>query len=207
MLFQTKTRVMAADLVNRARLGDQNAIAGIAVCKHYADLGEKKFVKLRKAVREYIEAHPVEDEGTQIGEEVLEAVRTLKDTVQKGEDGAQETCAVLLVLPNGGSEALCMGATVLADGPPLTDQRIRKIGRNIQDEGRRGLFFRSAGAVPLCVPMVPVILEMGREEDRVGQSVIQAGRCVAMARGFQCMRVPNFPLTHLDPTFAWEFGD
>src|ERR1700723_728530 len=150
----------AADVVVRARDGDQNAMGMIAEVRKQAlacnEISRMGF----EAIREYIEKNPTA--GNRVATEFdcvigAEGVRVLRDlksiasttrspmgSETNSEQDQRETimtCLILLKLPKvGGERTLNAGTVALANGPKLTEARIRQIGEGIKDENLRSFF-------------------------------------------------------------------
>ena len=112
---------------------------------------------------------------------------------------ARDTCIIVLALPTvGGERALNAGCVLLANGPKLTDARIRQIGDAIKDENMRSFFYQYI--VNYCPssadPNLPPNLD----------AIAKAGRVVGQARALQIARLPNAPVGLISPNVGWELG-
>jgi hypothetical protein len=206
----------ARDLVIRARSGDQNAMGMIAEIRKKAATGHAKAKAGFEAIHAYIRKNPTAenkariDKDSTIGSEASGVLRDLHRNVKRsgssmGAEGdatseAAQTCYMLLALPKMGGERALNAATVtLANGPQLTDGRIRAIGNAIPNEDARRLLFKFI--IAYCVN--------GQEEDMPAQLLpyVKAGQCIGQARTLQMLRMPATPIAKLNSLTAYELGE
>lgn len=205
----------AEDLVVRSRNGDQNAMALINEVRKAAARGNVKAQMGFEAIKTYIEKHPTEEtkkhlqkEGT-IGAEARQVLKDLRKVTTKTkksifgvespatDSDPKDICIIILALPTvGGERALNAGCVLLANGPHLTDTRIRQIGEAITDPQLRAFFYQN-------------IVNYSPSDDHMPASlnaIAKAGKVVGQARMLQIARLPNTSLSIISPQVGWELG-
>jgi hypothetical protein len=206
----------ARDLVIRARSGDQNAMGMIAEVRKKAATGNAKAQAGFAAIHAYIKKNPSSENkvhierDSKIGGEAADILRHLHRSVKRtdsrlGAEGSADnepvqTCYMLLAIPTVGGERALNAATVtLANGPQLTDSRIRAIGDGIPNEQARSLLFKYI--IAYC--------SNGSEDDLPSQLLpyVKAGQVIGQARTLQMMRMPSTPLAKLNDQTAYELGE
>ena len=188
----------AKEVVERARAGDQNAMGMIAAVRDSAIKGSPRARESQRAILEYIRSHPVQVADafvhSHIGEDAKQALAMVRRR------GPVLGLVALFVLAEDGPDAMLTGSTILANGPPLTNPRVAAIGEAIEDDDERRLFY--AG---VCFKRItPKFLHLCKPEKR---PIVNAGKCVGMARSIQQVRLPNSKLGAFSPAVAWEHGE
>lgn len=187
----------ARALVERARLGDQNAMAMIAQVRESALKGSPRAKIAQAVILEQVKRHPVKGpkgEASVMGEDAQNAVSILR------EKGPVIGLVALFVLCDDGPDAVLAGSVTLANGPALDDERIKTIGAAIEDADVRKAFYYGV-AKPQEVGRVIKSLTSD------AQAYLLAGRCVGMARAIQLVRMPGSSLSAFSPQVGWEFGE
>src|SRR5579859_1722971 len=177
---------VSAEIGERARLGDQNAMATIAAVRASAKKGSKKAIAALKAIIAYLKAHPIKmvskpvvfgvDEG--IGLTALQTVPT----------------SATQILPTLRSfDAILCAIVLLANGPLLTTPAINGLASTIEGEEQQSMFRLGAATAGKVQPVDPFS---------------KAGCIVGQARKIQAVRmgVPG-SLGRFSPGAAWELGD
>lgn len=195
-----------ADLVLRARAGDQNAMGMIDSVRRSAASGSPRAKTAFGLLKAYIEANPVTKATPRLGPapvahatmgaEAREAVAELRDR------GPVVGILALLALPFlGGPDAFSAGVATLANGPPLTANRIGTIGQGLDEHGRRyfytGVHYHGHDGCILA-RMCPTTEEKG---------LLHAGRCVGIAKAIQDVRKPGSRISNYAPLAGWEHGE
>jgi len=189
-------------LVERARLGDQNAMGLITRIKEQADKGVKRAILSQEAVNHYIQTHPSHGHGfTAMRKDkpgrfniyaLLRAASKERDVTTFAGDIADLTLKV--TDPTA-------AAVAMADGCSMTRERMIAIAKLMGEEKEQKLFF-------YCVKctngrtMRALVQELPKE----AKSVVRAGQAVGMARKIQGIRSGKMPLARLSPMVAWELG-
>jgi hypothetical protein len=189
----------AKALVERARLGDQNAQAMIFAVRLSAEKGSPRAQEAAKAIYEVLKNGSATPKQL-TSEFAAEPLRELKAKVAQarkiaiGEDdgNAEEVdCDVLRLLCSlermGGVDAMVVGAVILANGAELTDTRVKEISSALNEESEAlfayGLAFPCAGTT---------------------SEICRAGQCVGHARTLQMARKRDTPITPFSPTAGKE---
>lgn len=181
LIERNKMREAARELVERARLGDQNAMAMISCVREQAEQGNKRARTSFRLLKEYIEKHPSSD-GHYSPESGL--MKTLGENV--GDDAAISAWAP------GVSDSY-VAAVVVAGGPPLTKDRVSSIGAHFGEDAE---VYMLAVCSPfrLCPP-------------EVNPSAYNAGCVVGIARKIQGVNSGKFPVSAISPMAGWELGE
>jgi phage tail protein X len=195
----------AADLIERARCGDQNATAMIIEIRKAALKGSDKAQVGFDLLKRLVAANPVkparnlDGSEAQIGEEAYEALHMLAHR------GPILALAALVALPDmGGEKGITAAAVVLANGPRVISKRlVSEIGSGIEEHVYRRCFFYGVKA---C----------GHDGRKVAREVrgagdadlfIHAGRCVGLARAIQRVRAPGSSIARFNRAAGWELGE
>jgi hypothetical protein len=188
-------------IVVRARNGDQNAAAHIALIREGMLRGEKAHQKQFNDIIAYIEANPMEGSGLPGNRVSKEAASVLGQIrrILNGSGQAQDTsslCAWLIYLPSvGGNRAMDVAALFLANSRELCDGTLTAYANAIRDEGARAVFCE---ALLDCVDDCEVL-----EED---QAFLYAGRALGRARAIQRVRDPSNPIDVYSQRGACDYG-
>jgi hypothetical protein len=205
----------AGDLVQRARLGDQNARAEIACIVE--DSKKSPRAKLfADAIDKYINKHPIKSSFTmakpaiQALKQSVHAVRPVTDvssvpnpddpnsTTVSSEDvdnfGIEMDTNILKILtclePLGGEEALTVGSVVLANGDFLDDSRISQLAGPLNEDVAKEFLFG--------------VENLHCEPDTM---FVRAGQVVGHARLLQITRLPDTPIAPFSEIAGKEFGE
>lgn len=201
----------AGDLVQRARLGDQNA-RGEIVCIVEDSKVSPRAKLFANAIEKYIDAHPVKSSFSMakpmlqtlkmnvhaIKPEAPPPVEPTEDNPNPEEPvdnfGFETDTRIVKALtclePLGGEEALIVGSVVLANGDFLDDSRINQLAAPLTEDAAKHFFF---GVENMYVEPESVF--------------IRAGQVVGHARLLQVTRLPDSPVTPYSPIAGKEFGE
>jgi len=186
----------ARDVVERSRLGDQNAVAIIRDVAKNAAAGSPKAKTAYAYIEDYIKAHPAPskfsaEDGQKLG--VLKAL---------DKNHPRVVVPVLMSLPESGNTDLINTASVmLAQTKPWNTNKVKAVagcfdGENLEifrfgfESGSNSKHLRQATA-----QMAPA---------QIG--VLCCGHCVGMARKLQLARLPQVPVSILGDMIGWEMG-
>jgi len=185
----------ASSLVRRARMGDQNAMGMLQTIAHDAEQGSAKARESLALIKSYIQANPPKvDESVSFGEEMVAKKAT--SVLVKRQDAPP--FVAIFFLSVGGDKAIMGGAIILANGPPLTNERIRDIVCSIENPEIRKCvytaiaFFNRVAGAKLPGNALPYA---------------RAGECIGLARGLQKVRQPGAKVSKFDPMVGWELGE
>jgi len=188
----------AKEVVERARAGDQNAMAMIVMVRDQAIQGNEKARESQRAILEYIRKNPVQVADafahSHVGEDAKQALAYVSKR------GPVLGLIALFIIGSDSPDAMLNGSIILANGPRLTNPRISAIGSAIDNDDERRLFY--AGVCFKRIP--PNLLQRCVPEQR---PIINAGKCVGLARAIQEVRAPDSSLTKFSPVVGWEHGE
>jgi len=188
----------AKEVVERARAGDQNAMAMIVAVRDSAIQGSEKAQRAQREILEYIRKHPMQVADTFAHSHVGDDAKQALAYVSKR--GPVIGLVALFIIGSDSPDAMLNGSILLANGPALTNPRISAIGSAIEDDDERRLFY--AGVCFKRIP--PTLLQQCIPEKR---PIVNAGKCVGLARAIQEVRAPNSSLSKFSPVVGWEHGE
>ena len=190
----------AADVVQRARQGDQNAMAVLTMVTDAAKGGDERAKVSYKALRSYAEKHPV-SKTVNFGIEKQAPVTKMLSEATKTEHENHYSSAVAglggLVAKNSPG---CM-IVILADGPSLlgqTNPRVEGILVGLpNDEMRSACLFglQSPGLTGGAC----------RDNPHLSDAYMM-GYCLGIARRMQAVK-NGAPISALSPSAGWELGE
>lgn len=184
----------ARDLVDRARRGDQNAMA---LLQRVGEESRKGVARARVAegiIRAYI-AHTPPTRRTpapQFTGEIIEGLKT--DTTFK------QAIFYALACENGEDAVI----VALANGPILfIDAQLLEIGNSYfgSDTETEGFFYG------VRYPHEDHVHRIAQLLPPEAHTPYALGRCVGAARAIQALRVGEGRIQHLSPAAAWELGE
>jgi hypothetical protein len=184
----------AKQLVERARSGDQIAMALITEAKRAAEAGSARAKAAIAALTAYVKAHPVVH-GDAFGAEEQQKVQELKNK------GPISAFPALLAIPKSGPTAVLGATAALANGGTLTSKRVDDIASLLDEPFDQTIFIY---AVFNCSRD---LRPLARELRAFQRQILQAGRCVGMARRIQMVRSGAAPVLALSPEASWELGE
>ncbi len=185
----------AAQLVERARLGDQNAMALMKQIGENAKKKQPRALKAYSALMVYIKANPVTKEMT-FGEEVESD--NIADDIHTA-FGAEDYCEVVfskvpdLALRNINKAIVC-----LANGPSLLpdDEHFKTVRESLSPEDEKAFMLGYKHGV--------------KELDDVPEQFhcpFLLGHVLGTARRIQAVRLPKVPVSVLSPQVGMELGE
>lgn len=188
----------AKEVVQRARAGDQNAMAMIVAVRDSAIQGSQRAQEAQRAILDYIRANPVSVTDvfthSHVGDDAKQALAVVKRC------GPVVGLVALFVIAEDSPGAMLSGSIILANGPQLTNPRISSIGSAIEDDNERKLFY--AG---VCFKRLPPAFAQRCVPQ--AQPIINAGKCVGLARSIQEVRQSQSSLSKFSPIVGWEHGE
>lgn len=197
----TKTEILSKvpELVNRARQGDQNAMAMIAQVREASLKGSPRAKIAFEGLTEYIKMNPAQPKAVMagFGAEVVEALQIVDP---KNPTPPEAVPTALAVLPNGGKKAVDAGSILLASGPPISSQMISAMGQGIHPAARRIFYFCIAKCGSGANKMVA-------EAPAGLKTLAMAGRCVGYALKIQMVRLPESIISQFSKMAGWELGE
>jgi len=202
-----KLKAIAQELVNRAREGDQNAMALIRRTSDSAGRGSRKAKNAYTMIMSYIREHPIVSipehalpKHDKVSGEVADAIGCLCDHMSADWIDNPQNLGYVFALPSGGNAGLMAGAVILADGPDLTDERIYNLGAHILNDNERNTFYEG-----VSVGSKENGSQRGFTLSPEDKRVFNVGRAVGTARSIQIVRKGG-DLAHHNECMAWELG-
>lgn len=196
---QTQLETASAGLVERARVGDQNAMAMLHEVSIAAKGGNAQAMAALQTIKSYINSHPVTSIS---GEETVaddQAARKLNHFTQT-EDLAQYVKALLIIVP--AIQNSDKAAVVLSHGPDLwaCAERLAAIASAFQNDSQKKAFALGVANSGNTEQIMSFGSEMGAED---GQA-LNIGYCVGIARRIQAVRRPDMSIAIISKAAANE---
>jgi hypothetical protein len=183
----------AEELVRRARLFDQNAMAMIAAVRANAMKGDKTARSGIDAIMHYIKKNPVK---SPMGQEAAQVLSTLKHPNNSPE-------VILTSLENlpyvGTQDDVLAACVILGFGRPLNNALIAQFLGCFADDVTKQVFsfgLQNAGTAKVSPEAV--------SDDYLG--LLCAGHCIGMGRKIQLAKMPNMPISMVSADIGWELG-
>ena len=186
----------AAQLVDRARAGDQNAMGILAKIGENAKAGNPKAKSAYALVMDYCKQHPVQN--AIMGAEAQQALGILK----QADNPLDQILSVLCSLPVIG-DPLCIQAAcvLLANGPPWNKPKVKQADALLAG-AERNLFRFGVENSTDNSKIQPVAKTV--PPDAIG--FLCAGHCIGTARKIQLARLPQVPVSIINGDIGWELG-
>jgi hypothetical protein len=191
----------AAQLVERARQGDQNAIALICQVRDNAKKGLPRAKQAVVALGRYIERNPVDSQGS-MGEELAEEAETdalAEDVLDCCFEGDYVEVVRELV-PDLATKSIPKAIVALANGPSLLPAdgatHITDVRDSLTDAEKKA-FAKGYRQGMRELDDVPTGL----------QCAFLLGHILGTARRIQAVRLPGVPVSVLSPSAGFELGE
>lgn len=185
----------AQELVERARLGDQNAMGMLEMVGKNARMGNERAQNGLRLIHEYIQNNPAK---SPMGAEELDVLGILKEP----NNPPEEILAALCTIPQLGNHDLVgIGSVILANGDLWTQARVNAIDAQLQ--GPEQNLFRYGYSFSSEERKLKPIAE---KLPTVAIGYLCAGHIIGTARKIQLVRQPGVSVGLLSPEIGWEFG-
>lgn len=191
----------SASLVERARLGDQNAMGMLTRVKEQASKGVPRAKLAFEHLMSYIRKNPAKGHGyvptrRRMGPNFYNLIRQASQQTDPARFSA-DVATLAMKAPDSNAAAVA-----LADGQLLTRERLQAIARLLGEEKEQKLFFycchcNDGRRIRMVIQVLPPH----------GKQIVKAGRIIGHARKIQGIRSGNMPLARLSPMVAWELGE
>jgi hypothetical protein len=197
-----KLKLIVENLIERSRLRDQNAIAMLIQIRKNAAAGVPRAKAAFVACKEYLSQHPMTDtfEGEPEGS-LLEEPSQLK-LLGNGiieSPSLDHYAAVISALYLGDSFQDSENvATVLANGPEITADAVKKILEMIEEKRLFLVGLRSDENT-----IANAASQVGYE----GKKALQLGYAVGLGKRLQMVRKPDSIVARFSEDAAWELGE
>jgi len=194
----------AQQIIDRARQGDQNALALICQIRDNARKKNPRAMQAFKALKTYIDKNPIRM-SVSFGEEMLheQECDILAIELLDACFGEEDYCSVVKELvPELAAKSMPKVITTLTNGPSLM---IDSEGGNLFLEVRDS-YPTEAEQNAFMVGMQYGIQELAQVPLNL-QGAFLLGHVLGTARKFQAARLPDVPLKVLSPSLGAEFGE
>ncbi len=171
-----KLKELARQVVERARQGDQNAMAIIAGVRDNNRKGNPRAAASFMCIRDYITKNPIV--ADQFGAE-----QKAQQVIAKAQEDGSKT------------------VLNLANGPTITNPRIRHIAKQLGPNARVFIYGMQNATQGHKLASICTQLHM------VQQGILEAGRLVGEAIRLQQVRQPGSSLSAYSPDIGWELGE
>lgn len=191
----------AGQLVERARVGDQNAIALICQVRDNAKKGHPRAKQGYKALQVYIENHPVVSQSS-IGEELADEAEVciIAEDVHNATFEGDYVEVVREMVPELASKSIPKAIVALANGPSLLKRDgstyITEVYDSLSDL-EKTMFERGYKQGVSELASIPSGL----------QCAFLLGHILGTARAIQAVRLPGVPIRVLAPQTGSELGE
>lgn len=187
----------AEQLVERARAGDQNAMAMLQMVGENARKGSPKAKTAQAAVTRYIADHPAPISNWEEGASII-------GVLKNPDNSDEDVFETLLALPRFEDSNLIQTAcVVLSMGRDWDNPRVHALDGLLEPSAPPQVTFRmgleNAGEPAVIKPT------MRRLPPELA-GYLCAGHCIGMARKIQIMRDPSSPVGILCKGVEWELG-
>lgn len=195
-------------LVERARLGDQVAMATILEVGNAARKGGERAKAAYRMLKQYIDTHPAHENT--FGEEIVLAqqnralVHTLSSAIEQSTP-VQYVSAVMALVPSVGFDSLDKASVTLANGPDISSSEseyLTAVNESFPEEERKAFQFGLKNSSNLSK-----ILAVAQKANDKENKALQIGYSMGVARRIQAVRHDNAPISVLSGMAAWELGE
>lgn len=203
---QERMKLIAAELVDRARDGDQNAMALLQRIGENAKRGNPRARMAAYLCDAYIRNHPPGSFGADPGRQrvhVSGLLGTVTQAIKTRPEPVEYSSALHALLPGvlavvDPSDA----AVIVSNGPDLTDKensRISAILAAFHSDEEKKAFVAGARTDALKTVLAKVSTN--------AKAACAIGYIIGLARRIQLVRLPNTPISVFSKDVAWELGD
>jgi hypothetical protein len=204
----------AIGLVQRARVGDQNAVAMIMMVKRSAVQGSARAKQTLRVIKEYIKSHPMPN-VCKVGFGCTPATQNIINRLHSriGAEPHTYVSAVNEEVPRI-QDAFSAAVTLANTGDLLRDRngkvartqdanpRIRGLMKKMNPQCQAAFLY---GMESCNKPLHK--LEPPSEFHADAPSALHIGRSIGMARRIQAVRLPHVSIATISPMAAWELGE
>jgi hypothetical protein len=191
---ESKMRMTAEQWVERARAGDQNAMALIQGVRRGALRGVERAKRAARLLAEYIHSHPVDMEQNHTRYLPAHVEPSTNMTVAKKlSQFVGDEAAIGAWSPTIAKSDPYLAVLILASGPNMSPERVKAIAAHFGADQRA--FWNGFNARNECM--------VGRNQ----LDAYHAGKAVSGARTLQGVRVGAFPISRFCRVAGWEMGE
>jgi hypothetical protein len=202
-----KMQMAIRSLVDRSRLGDQNATAILVKMTENAKAGVPRAMKCRQYAMKYATEKKPETLATSASAEGTGIFNVLRRTISRLTGNTPERYAAVASanIPSAGGTptATANMATVFANGPKINGDILRHVASTMagEEENCAFIFGLQNAAAPRKV--YSIARTCSPDEKRA----LQIGYTLGVARRIQKVREPNTSIALISPMAAWELGE
>jgi hypothetical protein len=185
----------AQQLVERARAGDQNAVAMIAMVGQNARQGNPRAKSAYALILEFIQKNSPK---SIMGAETAEALGVLKEPSNPLESVFNVLCNLPIL---GDPLAIQAACVILGNGPAWSKPKVKSIDASLAG-AEQNLFRYGFDNAASQKQLQPIAQQLPKEA--IG--FLCAGHCIGSARKIQLARLPQVPVSVLSADVGWELG-
>lgn len=201
-----RMKVAAKSLVDRSRLGDQNALAILVKVRQNAEKGAPRAKRAFGILLNYAKRNTAE-QSTDIGTETHGIFGALRTTLARVTPSQPEKYAAIATsfIPGSGknTRAVVNAAGAFANGPRINHDLLNHVSMAIGDDNAKEAFafgFENSGHRD-------IIMKAAKEAPPRERTALQIGYTLGLAKRIQDVREPNCPLSRFSTIVAWELGE
>ena len=196
-------KAAAKQLVDRARLGDQNAVAMIIRVRENAKKGSGKAKTALGLMLAYAKGGT--KSASQFGSFFSSALASLRDTIVRVKSPAQYAAQVAVHVPEIGVSIAdsANAAQALSKGPPITADLLTTMQVGLATDQAKAAF--QYGVKACGNPKALVAASKTADADT--KKALQLGFVAGLGKKFQDIRKPNASIASFSQAAAWELGE
>jgi hypothetical protein len=211
----SKEEAGAIDLVQRSRVGDQNAVAMLIMIKKSAQQGSDKAKRVLKLIEKYIANNSVPDWSGCIGFGCSPATQLIINRFHSTMGSEPQHYAQTVISEVPRIDPFHAAVPLSNVGDLLYDRngqiarthdanpRIRKILQKYPNVESRTAFIYGLNSSNL--PMKKLKPQSKYSDEAL--TALHIGRSVGIARRIQSVRLPDVPISVISKMAAWELGE
>lgn len=189
-----KLRQAAEELVERARLGDQNAVGMIVQVRQNAEKGSPRAIAAHRMMLDVAKG-----KSPRVGSERRNPLAILRDNIRKHRTSNEYAAHIAGIVPETGTSAhdAIAAAQAISRGPSIGPNVLRAVQSTFGAEPEKKAFAFGVKAAPLRV------LDTCKKcPNPAGKKALHVGFTMGLARRLQAARRGN--IAALSPKAAWE---
>jgi hypothetical protein len=203
--LQTATR----SIVERARLGDQNALALIICVRENAGKGNALAKKSLGMITDYAKSNPPgrrPSSQSQVHGAFSSLLARLRDWAKRVTSPEDYVKTVVAQVPKLGPTIAdtLQASHALANGPPIDATLLQSVQAALPTDPEKKAF---AFAAQSAGTPKAIAAAASNSKDPVVKAALQLGFALGQARRVQLVRSPETPLAHYSRVVAWELGE
>lgn len=204
---EQRMKTAAKSLIDRSRLGDQNALAILVRVRQNAKKGMPRAKKAYGILVDYAKTNSADKSSTDVGTETRGIFGTLRTTLARITPAQQEKYAAIATsfIPGSGknTRSVVNAAGAFANGPPISHDLLNHVSLALGDDTAKAAFafgFMNSGRRE-------VVTAAAREASPRERTALQVGYTLGLAKRIQDVRDSHCPLSRYSTIVAWELGE